>query len=238
MYIYNFLSSLSLLCKPNVPKLLELEQAKYICYGTVYKKDLPSDILEKPDSGEAYFVYAPFTSPLSLKYYCIDSCLNYINNLNTFQVDVAVLSDEQLFAGIFEAVWLFEEISSLPRQYYFDVDFPSILVISGLYTDNVYEPGLSVVSLYDGDNITLETIEAQFRYFVTQYLKTRFNLSYSEKVNDRYYEKLKDVVTYIKLNSLVDNYKVEPITGIPNLEFDYFIQQIKDWIELQPSGTQ
>lgn len=232
MYLYSFMNNLTLLRRPHVCQMEELNGEQYLCYGMLDRDAIPEEQRPRlPKDGKSFIAYTSFDTPLILNYLCADKYLEYIDQLKNVNADLTGLSDQELSVGMFEAVWLYEELSVLKEQHFTDVPLEGLETLEGLYQDNVLEPGLSVLAAYDNNIVMLKIIEAQFCYFVMQYLKARYHLPDAQQTDERFQKLLKKTVSKVMAASLLYDYKAEKITKEPNEEFDCFVAQIKDWVD-------
>lgn len=241
MYILNFLKSLELLKKKELPDFSCFPKDQVIYYGYYKKEELLKenvqlDLLPNHGENNHYLTYAFINDVYTINYIPIDQFINYINKLNEedckFKRSSLMLRD----AAFFESIWLFDELACLKINPYFEADIKYGFSAIFLYKDNGYDQA-SLLNLFDNNPIRRDVFFAQFFYFVKKYIKHRLSEGKQFTNMSHFKEQLLNtIIDYT--NKSPNHYKSSLVTQCDNKEFDDFVQQLSILDKLQESDNQ
>lgn len=236
MYILNFLKSLKLLKKEQLPNFNNFPKEPVIYYGYYKKEELlknnvQSDLLPDYESNNYYLAYAFLNNVYTINYMPIDQFIDYINKLNEedckFKKSSLMLRD----AAFFEAVWLFDKLACLKFNPFFEANIKYGFSAISLYKNNG-DNQESLLNLFDNNPIKRDIFFAQFFYFVKKYIKHRLYKGKQFANMSHFKEQLLNTITNYT-NNPPNHYKSSLITQSDNKEFDDFIQQLNKLDKLQ-----
>lgn len=234
MYLYDFLQKLAPLRAAQIPAMESLRPNE-VAYAWGDRKTAEKYTKDLPEKGEYFLLYAKKEALLTLYSRDVTPQAKYLDSLKTELLVPQEDGDSDLLeAALFEAAYLFDLLKTLeiPELFAPLGGFPEL---EAVYSGNELKKAeMPVLANLENNPLNLEIFVAQTKYFFAKYIESRF-CEYGLIPADEGVQRDFDDLVRQQLEKMRGGcWKSKNFTGIENLEFDYFVQQLELLITLEP----